>query len=1142
MELVACGRAADDTYVLIVHPESCQVLPPNTVGELWVSSPSVSIGYHDLPDLTQRNLKAVLAKNSKASDSPVDRATFLRTGDLGFLDDGDVFVCGRLKNILIIGGKNHYPQDIEASCQESTPHLRPGCAVAFSVPDPQTDEELVVVVAEVRDLGCPRKEIVKAVCKAVARHHGLHCHDVVLIPPRKLPKTTSGKPRHRYTRELYMIKKLESVFSLHDDMHLHKPLESTWIHQRAATTHNKPNSDSTNDDDAAARLEARLLEAMRQSLDLASDPAMEDSLDALGMSSMQQVELTAKLSSILGHELAPDVLMSTGTIRNLLDALLTDSGTIATPRIFARCDESSMRPRLLSHSDESAVTLPLVVVGVLQLLGLVLICLVLGASVLPSYYFLRFVFQDLSDPWASLPVWRDAQAFGLLVPLAFPLFMTTLSIAVILVKWLLIGRYREGRRKLHSLYFVRWWVVDRLVAFWEQYVGMFIGNTVLLTVFYKLCGARIAWTASIKAANLRDFDLLVIESFASVDGTILARELSASDGLVFAQTRIQQSAIVRVNSFVGAGCTIENHARLLAGTVLAPFSTAAAHTVYEGNPGYVVTANASWDETTTTTATATSASGDTGADGGPDAAAVDATTIDVGHGARHVDGGDSNNKASDTRQDDQPDFHRSHAAVGNAIHRRIALEVCKALGLLATLYVFFLVTMCTATVFWEAIGTIEFRYMALLYWVVTYLIAGVCATVLGVLFKWLLLGRVRPGLYSPSVLYDAAVFVVGLHQRTAYFLLLRWLSRTTILQWWMRAYGVRIGRACTFAIICTVPAAQADLFEFEDGVFVSAAWFMAEDTDRSDGRRERTRVLVKSGAEVGVNCIIGPNAVLGEDCIVGIETTVRHEHVAPGSVRLGSTTQFKTTEIRPGAQAIESKPAVTNVLALLLLALHTVALVPAYELAAAVLFEPSSFWNGESGSYLAQASTAIPRSVAVILVGLCVLAVIAGFGVMQLLHQAVFWGVRGAVSPHWFWHYPLYQGMSHARHSQLMFLLHGSVLYTLYLQALGARVALSAVIFARIPVEINLLQIGAGATVDEGARVIGHVYTSAFGGLFFDRVHVESRASVMPFATVWPGTRALADETVAAHQVAPRDLSKSPDRTTGGTSYQEALA
>jgi acyl-CoA synthetase (AMP-forming)/AMP-acid ligase II/acyl carrier protein len=177
--------------VLAVDPDTRRPQPPRVVGELWVSSASVSSGYWGRSDEANA---AVFAARLAIEDE----RRFLRTGDLGVIgEDGEVFVCGRLKDLIIIGGRNIHPQDLEAAVVAADPILRPGSAVAFGV---QADGvERVVVAAEVRrkvlESGAPvpLDRAVSAIRAAVAAHSGVQCHEVLLMRPGRLPKTTSGK-------------------------------------------------------------------------------------------------------------------------------------------------------------------------------------------------------------------------------------------------------------------------------------------------------------------------------------------------------------------------------------------------------------------------------------------------------------------------------------------------------------------------------------------------------------------------------------------------------------------------------------------------------------------------------------------------------------------------------------------------------------------------------------------------------------------------------------------------------------------------------------------------------------------------------------------------------------------------------------
>jgi acyl-CoA synthetase (AMP-forming)/AMP-acid ligase II len=137
--LIGSGHALHDTRIVIAHPESLTACAPDQVGEIWVSGPSIAHGYWNRPEETERACRAYLQDTGEGP--------FLRTGDLGFMSDGELFVTGRLKDLIIISGRKLYPQDIELTVEQSHPALRPACCAAFSVDG--TGEEQLIVAAEV---------------------------------------------------------------------------------------------------------------------------------------------------------------------------------------------------------------------------------------------------------------------------------------------------------------------------------------------------------------------------------------------------------------------------------------------------------------------------------------------------------------------------------------------------------------------------------------------------------------------------------------------------------------------------------------------------------------------------------------------------------------------------------------------------------------------------------------------------------------------------------------------------------------------------------------------------------------------------------------------------------------------------------
>ncbi|MFE2509920.1 fatty acyl-AMP ligase [Streptomyces naganishii] len=192
---VGCGRPGPGLTVAIADPERGTELPEGETGEIWVAGASVAKGYWRNALATRQTFRATL---------PGHEGRFLRTGDLGFLRDGELFVTGRLKDLIVIDGRNHYPQDLELSAELSHPALRPGCTAAFAV-DGGTEGERPVVVAEVApDAEGEAEKIADQVRSAVGEAHGLSLREVVLVRPGTIPKTSSGKIQRRATRAAYL--------------------------------------------------------------------------------------------------------------------------------------------------------------------------------------------------------------------------------------------------------------------------------------------------------------------------------------------------------------------------------------------------------------------------------------------------------------------------------------------------------------------------------------------------------------------------------------------------------------------------------------------------------------------------------------------------------------------------------------------------------------------------------------------------------------------------------------------------------------------------------------------------------------------------------------------------------------------------
>jgi acyl-CoA synthetase (AMP-forming)/AMP-acid ligase II len=202
--VVGCGRSLAGERIAIVHPDSRRRLATEQIGEVWVAGPNVAGGYW-------RNEEATTSVFGARIEGE-DGEAWMRTGDLGFLDPGgELFITGRIKDVIIIRGMNHYPQDIEDSMQDSHPALRRHCGAAFTIVDEHSEERLILVqeVERTARHQISIEEIAGCIREAVFNEHEIAIHKVVLIPPGAIPKTTSGKIQRGLTRKLWQEGRLE---------------------------------------------------------------------------------------------------------------------------------------------------------------------------------------------------------------------------------------------------------------------------------------------------------------------------------------------------------------------------------------------------------------------------------------------------------------------------------------------------------------------------------------------------------------------------------------------------------------------------------------------------------------------------------------------------------------------------------------------------------------------------------------------------------------------------------------------------------------------------------------------------------------------------------------------------------------------
>jgi 8-amino-7-oxononanoate synthase/acyl carrier protein len=333
--LVGSGRELDGQDVLIVDPQTCEALPPGRVGEIWVSGPSVAQGYWNRPEETQATFGAMLAQGEPvATQQSVSKwrpnpGPYLRTGDLGFFDDGELFVTGRLKDLIIIRGRNHYPQDIERSVEEASGLIRAGSVAAFAVD--VEERERVVVVAEVergRRDAADLTDAFDAIRRRLATGHELAVEAIVLVRPNSIPKTSSGKIQRHAARRQFLDGSLEVI-----EQHV------AWLApaQPAAAAPSAPDQprlarmrpvgeaarSHRPDRELPQEIVQTVFEHVRRiAKERAGSLTLDTNIVELGLDSLERMEIVASLEEAFGARFPEQVLPQIETCREVTEAII----------------------------------------------------------------------------------------------------------------------------------------------------------------------------------------------------------------------------------------------------------------------------------------------------------------------------------------------------------------------------------------------------------------------------------------------------------------------------------------------------------------------------------------------------------------------------------------------------------------------------------------------------------------------------------------------------------------------------------------------------------------------------------------------------------------------------------------------------
>jgi polyketide synthase PksN len=281
--VVSCGEMDKTTQILIVHSDTCESCTPGEIGEIWIKSPSVAVGYVNRPEETESTFVGVLRSTNEGP--------FLRTGDLGFIENNQLYLVGREKEIIIIHGKNHYPVDIEWTIKKNIPDLTLPIAV-FSCEVNQQEKVVIIQEIERSASGTVYKKRISEILTAVSETHAIEVHEIILVEKGMIPKTGSGKVQRKLCRNSYMNQEL---------LVLHKYQQGiTGLQRKPQTPQPQQNRE--------------VLETLKKQVFLPVlniDPVRLEEVvtfSELGLNSIQYVQISKEIETVFGIKFVPCML------------------------------------------------------------------------------------------------------------------------------------------------------------------------------------------------------------------------------------------------------------------------------------------------------------------------------------------------------------------------------------------------------------------------------------------------------------------------------------------------------------------------------------------------------------------------------------------------------------------------------------------------------------------------------------------------------------------------------------------------------------------------------------------------------------------------------------------------------------------
>ncbi|XP_012570515.1 uncharacterized protein [Cicer arietinum] len=539
---VCCGYIHPgnaDIDIRIADPDSGEELQEDgKEGEIWISSPSAGIGYWGKEELSKQTFRNQLPNHPGRA--------YTRTGDLGRIIDGKLFITGRIKDLIIVAGRNIYSSDVEKTVESSSEFLRPGCCAVIGVPEETlsakgislpdgSDQVGLVVIAELRDGKPVSKDVVDNIQTRVAEEHGVNVASVKLIKPKTISKTTSGK-----------IKRFECLKQFADGTLslVPQPVLTKKTLLRSFTTGTckegrTPRARLANSTPITSpRISNKeILEFLKRLVSeqagiSVSSISVTDNMSTYGMDSISVVKATQKLSDFLGVPVAAIDVFSASCIEELANFL----GNLLLKSQPHLLNNQSFSPEAETESTELFVDVSKShrwSICFLQLLALFYISVLLVSPAYLSITTFQSLIERVDKSLYIIP-WSNYLISLILAPLSWILCIASTCICISFFgnSFLRPNYALSPEISIYSMDFVKWWALYKSQEISSKVLAIHLKGTVFLKYWFETLGARIGSSVLIDTVDITDPSLVSIGDEAVISEGVLVQSHEVKNGVL----------------------------------------------------------------------------------------------------------------------------------------------------------------------------------------------------------------------------------------------------------------------------------------------------------------------------------------------------------------------------------------------------------------------------------------------------------------------------------------------------------------------------------------------------------------------------------------------------------------------------------